>query len=311
MSRRAELLALHAAGRLDLPFPGEGRTAERLDALHEFAERDVSLARLAEAHTDALAILHEAGRTPGRGLYGVWAAEGPSLRLVDGRIEGSKAFCTGATIVDRALVTVPTDAGALLVDLAVAGNPALSCDGSGWVSPAFATTGTATITVAALPLECDAVVGEPGWYLDRAGFWHGALAPAACWAGAAAPLVDAVAAYAAAKPDPHRHAHLGAMLAARWRSRRLLHAAAAAVDAEPGDVALAHRIALLCRHEVDQATGELLDRFGRAMGPRPYAFDAELALRIAEAQLYRRQCHAERDLAALAALHLARPDADR
>jgi hypothetical protein len=32
-------------------------------------------------------------------------------------------------------------------------------------------------------------VGEPGWYLDRVGFWHGVW-PAACWAGGAIGLAD-------------------------------------------------------------------------------------------------------------------------
>lgn len=307
MTLRTELHALLDAGELDLPYPGEGRTAQRLDRLYALAERDLSLARLVEAHTDALAILHESGRPAHTGLYGVWAAEGPSLHLDGGRIDGRKAFCTGAPIVDRALVTVLTADGPQLLDLPVAGNPCIDIDTDEWVGPAFAATETATITVTALRLEREDLVGGPGWYLQRPGFWHGALAPAACWAGGAAPLVDAVAAHAAERPDPHRDAHLGAMLSARWRSRQLLHAAAASIDAEPTDGALAHRVALLCRHEVEQATGELLDRFGRAMGPRPYAFDAALALRISEVQLYRRQCHAERDLAALAALDRDHP----
>ena len=34
-------------------------------------------------------------------------------------------------------------------------------------------------------------MGTPGWYVERNGFWHGAVGPAACWAGRAAGLVDA------------------------------------------------------------------------------------------------------------------------
>ena len=47
-----------------LPLPGGGRTAERLSLIAETAREDLSLAKLAEAHWDAVAILAEAGRSP-------------------------------------------------------------------------------------------------------------------------------------------------------------------------------------------------------------------------------------------------------
>ena len=40
-----------------IPFPGQGQTAERHAALYELGRLDFSVARLAEAHTDATAIL--------------------------------------------------------------------------------------------------------------------------------------------------------------------------------------------------------------------------------------------------------------
>ena len=49
------------SGRLDLPLPGGGRTGERWAVLAELAGEDLSLARLAEGHADALAILAELG----------------------------------------------------------------------------------------------------------------------------------------------------------------------------------------------------------------------------------------------------------
>ena len=49
------------SGRLNLPMPGSGRTRERWAALADLAEQDLSLARLAEGHVDALAILAELG----------------------------------------------------------------------------------------------------------------------------------------------------------------------------------------------------------------------------------------------------------
>jgi hypothetical protein len=44
----------------------------------------------------------------------------------------------------------------------------------------------------------------------------------------------------------------------------------------------------------------VLDHFARATGPALLAFDEAVSQRFAELTLYIRQCHAERDLQALA-----------
>ena len=69
------------SGRLNLPLPGSGRTAERWAAFALLAEEDLSLARLSEGHADALAILAElGGPAPPAGRWGVWAANPPWTR---------------------------------------------------------------------------------------------------------------------------------------------------------------------------------------------------------------------------------------
>ncbi len=61
-----------ATGDLSLPDPASGRTADRHRLLLEFGREDLQFARMAEAHTDAVSILHEAGREEYAGLlYGV------------------------------------------------------------------------------------------------------------------------------------------------------------------------------------------------------------------------------------------------
>src|ERR1700712_2577258 len=64
------------------PLPGLGHTAARHRLFAETAREDISLAKLAEAHWDALAILAEAGKVPKEGaLYAVWASEIPGMPL--------------------------------------------------------------------------------------------------------------------------------------------------------------------------------------------------------------------------------------
>jgi len=72
------LRELYAGGGLDLPLPAAGATWARWQALAELAAEDLSLARLAEAHTDAIAILAELGAAaapvarPGAPAPGCW-----------------------------------------------------------------------------------------------------------------------------------------------------------------------------------------------------------------------------------------------
>lgn len=263
------------------------------------ARGNLSLARLAEAHFDALSILAEAGREPVPGaLYGVWASEipGQAVTFADRRIAGRKRFCTGAGLLDRALVTAYCADEHRLIDVDLRSGT-IGIDNSEWVTGAFCDTSTATVTFAETPFADEDFVGGPRWYLERPGFWAGAIAPAACWAGGALGLVDW--AVRQKRSDPHTLAHLGAMSAAAWSALSTLEQAGREIDAHPEDAPANHRLALTARHLIEQACADIVMRLGRAYGPHPLAFDAEISRRIAEVQLYIRQCHAERDLEAL------------
>jgi alkylation response protein AidB-like acyl-CoA dehydrogenase len=299
---RQKLADLAAAGRLELPLPGQGHTADRHAALYELGRLDLSLARLAEAHTDAAAICAEAGRLPVPGmLYGVWASDGPGSRLElsrrpDGtlRLDGAKRYCTGAPLLDAALVTAHRGDDLLLLDVRLT-EAGLAVDVGGWASPAFSATATATVSFDGVVARESDIVGGSQWYLERPGFWHGALGPAACWAGGAAGLVDA--ALQLNRPDPHARAQLGALQAAEWGLRAVLRQAAVEIDADPLDAGhQGRRRALMARHLLERSCTDVLDRFGRATGPQLLAFDSLVAQRYAELTLYIRQCHGERDL---------------
>jgi alkylation response protein AidB-like acyl-CoA dehydrogenase len=304
----ARLRVLTRNGGLSLPPPGAGSTAARHAALFEFGRSDLSLARLAEAHVDALAIFVEAGRVaPVGALYGVWASDGPSSQLKVSRtdagrirIDGTKRYCSGAQIVDAALVTVQEGDDLLLLNVPLH-LPGITVDTTEWAAPAFSGTMTASVTFDNVLLHGSDLVGPANWYVTRPGFWHGALGPAACWAGGAAGLVDA--ARALNKRDPHARAQLGALEAADWGLRAVLAQAAREIDADPHDTTRdAQRRALMVRHLIERMCTDVLDRFGRATGPQLLAFDAQIAQRHAELALYIRQCHAERDLAMIPAV---------
>lgn len=298
MRLEARLRELYAEGELEFPFPAAGRTSERHQKLIECARADLAVARLAEAHADALAIMAEAARTPRIGLYGVWAAEtaGQSLLLEAGpggiRLNGTKMFCSGAGLIDRALITVE----GCLVDVNLRDRPeSFSLDQTGWKTCAFADTNTATIHFSGTPV--DEVIGEQDWYLKRPGFWHGACGPAACWAGGAMGLFDY--ALKESRDDAHTMAHLGAMSAAVWAMKTFLDCAGREIDNDPANAETARARALTVRHLIEESCSNILRRLGRAFGPRPLAFDSTVSKRYQEVELYIRQSHAEHDLESL------------
>jgi alkylation response protein AidB-like acyl-CoA dehydrogenase len=300
VTRNALIARVHEVVAEPIPLPGSGQTAERHQKLFDVGREDLSLARLVEAHWDAVAILTEANRDPEPGaIYGVWAAEAPDkvLQLDHLSISGSKPLCSGAGIVDRALVIVKQPQP-LLIDLDLRGRGRhVVFDDSAWHTTAFAETKTSLARLDAVTINETDIIGEANFYLHRPGFWHGACGPAACWAGGAAGLVDW--AIIQNRNDPHTLAHLGAMHAAIWSMQSILATAGHKIDATWTDIPAAQIRALTVRHLIEQASTDVIRRLARAFGPHPLAMDQAISRRYQELDLYLRQSHAERDLEAL------------
>ncbi|MBZ4512006.1 acyl-CoA dehydrogenase family protein [Mycobacterium avium] len=297
------------SGRLELPLPASGRTAERWQRLAELAAENIVAARVAEAHVDAVAILHElGGKPPEPGqLWSVWAAEAPDavLTATDIRgaylLNGTKVWCPGAGFCTHALVTARRDDGTPGLFAVTVTNPTVKALPSTWWNAGMAGSDTRPVQFT----NTHAVaVGDPGDYLIRPGFWHGAIGVAACWLGGARRVADPLYRCAASQSaDAYSLAHLGAVDAALAAGDAMLAAAAAQVDADPFDRAgtaqlLARRVRTVVEHAVDEA----ITRTGRALGPGPLCQDGRHAQRVADLSIYIRQSHAERDLAELGRL---------
>lgn len=294
------------SGRLDLPLPGSGRTRERWARFAELAGEDLSLARLAEGHADAVAILTELdGPAPAPGSrWGVWAAHPPGPKLEahhDGgrwRLRGTKRYCSGARTCTHALVTADTRDGRRL--FAVAADTLAPVLGS---CPATGMAGSDTLDVdfGDVPAQ---PVGAPGAYVDRPGFAHGGVGVAACWYGGARAVGRTLLA-AAERRDvgPHALAHLGAVDIVLRTVRTALDGAADEIDADPADLKRTGRLrALRVRALADASAAEVMDRVGRALGAGPLCLDETHSRRVADLTVYIRQHHAERSLAELGGL---------
>lgn len=309
-TRFADLIARNG---LAVPLPGRGDTVQRWRVLAQLAQEDLDVARLAEAHLDALAIVAELGGESAAGpdrRWAVWAAEAPPGGVIarpgcgaTWLLTGVKRWCSGAAVCTDALVTAQTDDGSRLFAVDLTG-PGVHPRAGGWRGVGMVGAGTEDVELAVAPAVA---VGEPGAYLRRVGFWLGAAGVAACWYGGAV-AVGRMLWQAARRRDlnPHALAHLGAVDATLSSAAAVLWEAAAAADRH-GDpaaddvvsVADAQRRALQVRAVVEAAATDTIGRVGRALGPAPLATDAGHSQRVADLTVYLRQSHAERDLAAL------------
>jgi alkylation response protein AidB-like acyl-CoA dehydrogenase len=292
------------SGRLNLPLPGGGRTRERWAVLAQLAEEDLSLARLAEGHTDALAILAELGALtdpPVGSRWGVWAAQPPGPGLTASktargwRLDGTKQYCSGAQSCTDALVAATAPDGSRL--FAVSTSDLSPVPGT-WPATGMAASDTLNVDFTDIPAE---PVGSPGRYTSRPGFAHGGAGVAACWYGGAQGVGHALVTAATERDlGPHALAHLGAVDIVMHTTRAVLDAAAAEIDADPDDRQdSGRRRALRVRALVEATATEVMHRVGRALGASPLSHNEAHSRRVADLTVYLRQHHAERDLAEL------------
>ena len=299
-----QLQRLIDSGLDRLPLPGHGATLQRWQALAAVAAIDLSLLKLYEGHTDALAILAEidGAQVPQGSSWGVWCAEMPGARVklrqsADGhwQLDGRKAWCSGAAGISHALVSCWNEAGDACLAQVALGQAGVTVTQDGWQAVGMA--GSASVDVVFSAAHA-VPVGAPGAYLARPGFWHGGAGIAAGWYGAACAVAGYLHARARnATPDPVRLAQLGQIDCALRAAGALLREGAAAIDAQPQRDAM--ELALRLRLAVEDCATLVLQLTTRALGAGPLCRDARFARLAADLPVFLRQSHAERDQATL------------
>lgn len=302
-----QLAALIGAGLDTLPQPAQGATLQRWRVLSEVAAHDLSLGKLFESHTDALAILKELGDaealTPDR-TWGVWAAEPPDARVMIssadcGRVTltGKKSWCSGAAHLSHALITVwdANGNGPFLAKVSLK-QPGVCVSAQGWNAIGMVATGSVDVyfTAAAATL-----IGIAGAYLARPGFWHGGAGIAACWYGGAVRLARSLGdgLRTPSRGNDIRHAALGKVDLALHQTAALLRAAATWIDAHPHDDASG--LALRARMGAEECAVQVLHLTGRALGAASFCKDAGFARMAADLPVFIRQSGGERDAIAV------------
>lgn len=247
--------------------------------------------------------------------YAVWAAEAPDARVeaaraADGRVvlTGRKAWCSGASDVQRALLTVwmSDGSGPWLADVDLR-QRGVQRDDSAWAAVGMAATGTASVSFDQVPAR---LLGREGAYLHRPGFWQGGAGVAACWHGALEALAEALRLATSLRQGEAWHLQLamGQVDALLSANAALLREAAAWIDRHPD--ADARAWTLRVRTATDETAQQVIRAVTQALGPGPFCRHAHLARLMADLPVFLRQSHGDRDLAALGALSVLADDAE-
>ncbi len=255
------------------------------------------------------------GPAPVPPAYAVWAAEAPDARVeaaraADGRVvlTGRKAWCSGASDVQRALLTVwmSDGSGPWLADVDLR-QQGVHRDDSAWAAVGMAATGTASVTFDQVPAR---LLGREGAYLHRPGFWQGGAGIAACWHGALEALAEALRLATSLRQGEAWHLQLamGQVDALLSANAALLREAAAWIDRHPG--AEARAWTLRVRTATDETAQLVIRAVTQALGPGPFCRHAHLARLMADLPVFLRQSHGDRDLAALGALSVLADEAE-
>ncbi|PZP47115.1 MAG: acyl-CoA dehydrogenase [Azospirillum brasilense] len=257
-----DVAAFGAAGLLAAPLPHAlgglgwgsepGGTGPLMRALRRIGRASLPLGRLFEGHVNALRLVTAYG-TPeqaeeaaadawaGR-LFGVWAAEVPERGLVleEGmrRLRGGKIWCSGAGLVERALVPAraPDGVRMLLLPLPLGTRRA---DLSVWTASGMRASATGNMDFGGMEVGPGALIGPPEAYFAQPGFSGGAWRFLAVHLGGIEAVVEALRRHLAATGrggDPHQQARLGLALAEAETARLWVREAARMAEGpEAGD----------------------------------------------------------------------------
>ncbi|UAK23230.1 acyl-CoA dehydrogenase [Sphingomonas nostoxanthinifaciens] len=298
---RADIAALTA--RLDdLADPKDAAALlELLRLLHWVGRRDLPLGRVFEGHVDALQIIARYG-TPGQArdaqdaarrgaAFGVWNADQPGdpLLLCDGRLDGAKAFASGAGVLSHAIVSVDVEGQRqlILIDL---DRVAPIIDRTWWRVTGMQRSETHIVRWTDQTVDADALIGVPGDYVREPWFGGGAIRFAAVQAGGIAAIVDQVRDHLVAQDrvaDPHQSARLAQLYLAAQSAADAVAAAARSWRADDIVGTLA-RVAA-ARVAVYEAGERALTIAQAAVGVQAMFVDHPLAATLADLAVYLRQ----------------------
>ncbi len=322
----ADMAALREAGVLAAPVPERlgglgagtepGGAALALALLRLFGRGNLSVARLFEAHLNALRLVARFGSTEQVAAaaadalaghrFGLWVTDDPAapIRWEGGSLVGRKGPSSGAGHCSRALVTVATADGIRMAIVALTGAERVVAV-AGLQGMRAAANGTVTLDGARVLFW----LGAAGDYLREPDFSCGAWRGSAAAAGGLEALVEAVAEGLRRKGQaeaPMQLARFGAMVIARDTAVMWAKRAAMLAEAETADEGARLAMVNLARTAVEAACLDAIRDAQRSLGLGAFIAPSPVERLVRDLGTYLRQPAPDAVLLEAAAWHLAR-----
>jgi alkylation response protein AidB-like acyl-CoA dehydrogenase len=207
-----EILLLKKSGILNVVLPGheldfnKDRTDELLRLLKDVGRSNGAIGRIFEGHINTLYLIHLYANEEQRAywynevevnkkMFGVWNTDGKrgiSFQVTDNEvlIDGAKGFCSGADLVDYALIGGKTnqpanDSDWQMVIVPMQEVEEFRIDRDSWQPMGMKASVSYTIDFSGIRLMSQALLGQPGDYLKSPYFLGGSIRFAAVQLGMA------------------------------------------------------------------------------------------------------------------------------
>jgi alkylation response protein AidB-like acyl-CoA dehydrogenase len=285
------------------------------------------IARLYEAHVNALQLINRYGTsasadnaardaTAGH-IFALWVTD-PQVPLVLTRngvgfvLKGGKAFCSGAGVVTRALITAATDSGTRM--LVVALEPGTSVLPSSIKLGGMRAAITGSIDFSGRVVEQRALLGEVGDYLREPIFSAGAWRGSACALGGLSALVDLHRDELLRRQrdaDPLQRSRFGSVLVAKETARLWVREAALRGCLEDGPTEEIVAYINLARLAVEGACLDAMRLTQRSLGLGAFIAGSQAELLCRDLATYLRQPAADEALDNAAEHYLRAPPGEQ
>jgi len=323
-----DVAELGAAGLLLAPFPpalgGSGWAgAAGFEALRLVGRASLSLGRLYEGHVNVVRLvlrhgtaeqIHAAADDAREGrLFGVWNtdAAGAPLRLDRQLLRGGKILCSGAGLVERALVTAQGEAGRQQMVLVPLPRDTPRADVSAWTPTGMRASATGRVDLDGIGVTPAMLIGALDTYQTQPDFSTGAWRFLAVHLGGVEAMAEQLRAHLARTgrgADPHQAARLGGAVAAAETARLWVRSAAAMTEqaaAHPDDVIAYVNLA---RGVVERAALDVMEAATRSVGLQAFMQPSPIERLLRDLATYLRQPGPDNALVRGAATVLAAPD---
>ncbi|KLT63831.1 hypothetical protein AB669_20185 [Pedobacter sp. BMA] len=216
-----EFELLRECGALEVVLPGNAldfntpNTPALLELLKDVGKANLSVGRIFEGHINTLYLIHLYGNTQQKekwyngvkengDLFGIWNTQGADGININCNhesyiISGSKTFCSGASLVNKALITgnIKTAQNEgwqmLIVDMEKISDE--NIDRESWKPLGMKASGSFKVNFSGYNFkDCD-LLGQPGIYLNQPHFSGGAIRFAAVQLGGAEAIMESTIEY--------------------------------------------------------------------------------------------------------------------